>query len=163
MLCENCNERAATFHLVEILDNEKREVHLCEQCAHAKKVALPPSLSLNEILSSLMEAHAEKDLPSLTDRKCPNCGITYADFKRVGRLGCAKDYTVFSEGLMPFLERIHGSTTHRGKTPRQKPQDSSQTAQIMRLQRELSAAIAAEKYEAAATIRDKIRALREAK
>lgn len=163
MLCENCNERAATFHLVEILDNEKREVHLCEQCAHAKKIALPPSLSLNEILSSLMEAHAEKDLPSLNERKCPNCGVTYADFKRVGRLGCAQDYVVFSDGLMPFLERIHGATTHRGKTPRQSPKDSAQTAELMRLQRELSAAIASEKYEDAAALRDKIRTLREAK
>ena len=45
MMCENCNERPATFHVVEITDNEKREVHLCEKCAHEKKIALPPSLS----------------------------------------------------------------------------------------------------------------------
>ena len=165
MLCENCNERPATFHMVEIgeLDGEKHEVHLCDECARAKKIALPPSLSLNEILSSLMEAHAEKDLPFLNDVTCPNCGTTYAEFRRLGRLGCARDYTVFKQALIPFLERIHGATTHKGKAPRKAPRDTGQAAELLKLRRELNAAIADEKYEEAARLRDRIRKLREDK
>jgi protein arginine kinase activator len=162
MLCENCNEKPATFHVVEILDGEKREVHLCEECAHEKKVALPPSLSLNEILSSLMEAHAEKEVPELAHVACPSCGMTYGEFKRVGRLGCPKDYAVFKKGLMPFLERLHGSTSHRGKVPSEVTRDSAHAAELLRLRRELTEAVERERYEDAARLRDHIRTLQEA-
>jgi len=161
MLCENCNERPATFHVVEILDGQKREVHLCESCAQEKKIALPPSLSLNEILSSLMEAHSDKDAPELAGVGCPNCGITYAEFKRGGRLGCPKDYAVFRSGLEPFIERIHGATSHRGKVPKQIARDGGQAAERLRVRRELNAAIENERYEEAAQLRDQLRALRE--
>jgi len=161
MLCENCNERPATFHIVEITEGQKHEVHLCEQCAREKKIALPPSISLNEILSSLMEAHAEKDVPELSNAACPNCGMTYAEFKRGGRLGCPKDYVVFQKGLLPFLEKIQGATSHKGKEPHRAAQDTAQAAELLRMRRELNAAIASENYEQAARLRDGIRALRE--
>ncbi len=161
MLCENCNEKPATFHVVEILNGQKREVHLCEACAQEKKIALPPSLSLNEILSSLMEAHADKDVPELAGVVCPSCGITYSQFKQAGRLGCPKDYTVFQKGLIPFLERIHGATRHRGKVPRNITQDGGLAAERLRLRRELVAAVENEQYEVAARIRDQLRELSE--
>jgi protein arginine kinase activator len=159
VLCENCNERPATFHVVELTDGEKREVHLCEQCAHDKKIALPPSLSLNEILSSLVEAHAEQegDVPSL---ECPDCGMTYAEFRRSGRLGCPKDYAVFRDGLMPFLERVHGMLSHVGKSPAA-GQNSEQAAEMLRLRRSLNEAVEHERYEEAAQLRDRMRALRQ--
>lgn len=160
MLCENCNERQATYHVVEMTDGKKHEIHLCEECAQERKLSLPPSLSLNEILSSLMEAHADKDVPELTGITCPNCSMTYAQFKRAGRLGCAKDYEVFSQGLLPFIERIQGTTQHKGKTPKRKgTSDSLQAAELLRMRRELNAAVANEQYELAASLRDKIRNL----
>ena len=161
MLCENCNERPATFHVVEITEGEKREVHLCEDCAREKKIAMPPSLSLNEILSSLMEAQAEKEAPELGSVVCPSCGMSYAEFKRGGRLGCARDYAVFRKGLLPFLDRIHGATRHKGKVPQRAADDSGRTAALLRLRRELKTAIDNEAYETAAEIRDKIHSLRE--
>jgi len=161
MLCENCNERPATFHVVEITNGEKREVHLCEECARDKKIALPPSLSLNDILSSLMEAQAEKDVPELSDVACPDCGITYAQFKQAGRLGCPRDYALFRKGLLPFLERIHGSVQHKGKMPQQMARDTGRTAELLRLRRELNTAVEREQYEEAATLRDRINSLRE--
>jgi protein arginine kinase activator len=160
MLCENCHEQPATFHVVEITDGEKREVHLCEQCAHDKNVALPPSLSLNDILSSLMEAHADKHVPELANVLCPNCEMTYAKFQEGGRLGCPKDYAVFKKGLLPFIEHIHGSIQHKGKIPRGMGQDTTQASELLKLRRELNGAIASERYEEAAALRDAIRNLR---
>jgi protein arginine kinase activator len=160
VLCENCKKNPATFHVVEILDGEKREVHLCEKCAQEKKVALPPSLSLNEILGSLMEAHAEKEVPELDGVACPKCGMTYAEFKSGGRLGCPRDYAVFRKGLLPFLERVHGARKHNGKTPRREGPGDGQAAKLMQLRRELKTAVEAERYEEAAALRDRIRDLR---
>ncbi|MFO7897552.1 MAG: UvrB/UvrC motif-containing protein [Planctomycetota bacterium] len=161
MLCENCNEKPATFHVVEITDGQKHEVHLCEDCAREKNIGVPQSLSLNEILSSLMEAHTEKEAPELSGVSCPACGMTYAEFKRSGRLGCPRDYAVFRKGLEPFLERIHGATRHKGKTPHRPSEDSATTAELLRLRRDLDAAVESEEYERAAQIRDRIHKLRE--
>ena len=87
--------------------------------------------------------------------------MTYAQFRRGGRLGCARDYAVFRKALVPFLERIHGATCHRGKVPQKVPADSARAAELLRLRRELNTAIASERYEEAAQIRDQIRALTE--
>jgi len=160
MLCEHCHDRPATYHLVELVQGEKREMHLCDQCAQDKNVALPASLSLNDIISSLMEAHTEKDVPELNNVACPNCEISYAEFKRGGRLGCPRDYAVFKQGLLPFLERVQGATQHRGKIPQGSVRGTVQAAELLRLRRELNAAIASERYEEAAQLRDKIRELR---
>ncbi len=161
MLCENCNENPATFHVVEITDGNKHEVHLCEECAQNKNIGVPQSLSLNEILTSLMEAHTEKEASELSGVSCPTCGMTYAEFKRSGRLGCPQDYAVFRKGLEPFLERIHGATQHHGKVPRSAGPESALTAELLRLRRDLDSAVDNEQYEDAARIRDRIREIRE--
>ena len=33
MKCESCNKKLATVHLTEIIENEKKERHFCEDCA----------------------------------------------------------------------------------------------------------------------------------
>ncbi|MBD4938639.1 protein-arginine kinase activator protein McsA, partial [Xanthomonas citri pv. citri] len=33
MICQECHERPATFHFTKVVNGEKIEVHICEQCA----------------------------------------------------------------------------------------------------------------------------------
>lgn len=33
MNCEECGKRQATLHLTKIVNGEKTEYHICEQCA----------------------------------------------------------------------------------------------------------------------------------
>ena len=33
MLCEKCNKNEAKFHLIMLINGEKRELSLCEECA----------------------------------------------------------------------------------------------------------------------------------
>jgi len=155
MLCQHCKKKAATFHVTEIIGNEKKEIHLCEDCAREKNVALP-SGSLNDFLTGLLEAHAEKEIPELTGITCPVCGITYAEFRSSGGLGCSRDYNVFKKGLLPFLERIHGSTRHRGKVPLNAGKGMENARKLIHLRRELNKAIDTEEYEKAARLRDEI-------
>jgi protein arginine kinase activator len=37
MLCQNCNEKEATVQLTKIVNGEKTELHLCEDCAAKKR------------------------------------------------------------------------------------------------------------------------------
>ncbi|MDP6685326.1 MAG: UvrB/UvrC motif-containing protein, partial [Candidatus Omnitrophota bacterium] len=99
-----------------------------------------------------------------TKLKCPRCGLTYEDFKKVGRLGCGECYTAFKEVLLPLLKRIHGSTQHYGKAPQnfQKPKPSIPAPSkskngLQELKDKLQKAIQNEEFEEAAKLRDKIR------
>jgi len=155
ILCQNCGKKMATFHVTEIVENEKKEIHLCEDCAREKHIGLPTA-SLNDFLSGFFEAHAEKEVPELSGVACPICGITYAEFRSGGGLGCSRDYTVFKRGIIPLLERIHGSIRHRGKVPANSGKDIAEARKLIKLRKELNRAIEAEEYEKAAKLRDKI-------
>ena len=89
--------------------------------------------------------------------KCPACGFTYNDFKKMGRLGCSECYEVFKKQLEPLLKRIHGANRHIGKVPLTvgKTVKDAQTLQELKMQMER--AIQSEEFEKAAVIRDKIR------
>ena len=47
--------------------------------------------------------------------RCSACNFTQADFKKAGRLGCAKCYDTFAEGLEGLLKSMHKGTRHVGK------------------------------------------------
>jgi len=155
VLCQRCKKQPATVHLTEILQNEKRERHLCEDCAREEGVAVKAQINLQDILSGMLEAHhtAGKE----ANLACPDCGITYAEFRDQGRLGCPNDYEVFAEPLKEILEKVHGAAEHTGKLPRRAGADLTTQRQLMQLRRQLQAAVEGEKYEEAARLRDLIR------
>ena len=154
MLCQRCKKHQATIHLTEILNNEKRERHLCEDCAREEGVAIKAQINLQDILSGMLDAHesAGKDA-NLT---CPDCGITYAEFRNQGRLGCPHDYDVFAELLQEVFQKVHGASEHLGKMPRRAGTDSKAQRELMQLRRRLQKAVEGEQYEEAARLRDLI-------
>ena len=48
MICQRCKKQPATVHLTEILQNEKRERHLCEDCAREEGVAVKAQINLQQ-------------------------------------------------------------------------------------------------------------------
>ena len=155
MICQRCKKQQATIHLTEILQNEKRERHLCEDCAKEEGVAIKVQGNLQEVLSGMLEAHQAAGIEATLT--CPDCGITYAEFRSQGRLGCPHDYEVFAEPLGEVLEKVHGATEHVGKLPRRAGVAMTAQRQLMQLRRELREAIENERYEEAARLRDLIK------
>lgn len=160
MKCQACNQNEATVHFTEIEGNEKRVVHLCEECAREKTGLVPKhtAVNLNEILSSLIPS-VSGETAEMLKTKCPNCGITYMEFKSGGRLGCASDYVVFKKALMPLLQKLHQADQHVGKVPSQIGHEVVKESEVLQLKRELDRAVQREDYERAAQIRDRIREL----
>lgn len=156
MFCQRCKKQQATIHLTEILNNEKRERHLCEDCAREEGVAIKTQVSLQDILSGMLEAHESAGREA--GLSCPDCGLTYAEFRNQGRLGCPNDYEAFAEPLHEVLEKVHGGTEHLGKIPRRAGADSVVQRELMQMRRQLQEAIETEKYEEAARLRDLIKA-----
>jgi protein arginine kinase activator len=160
MICGKCSKNHATVHVTEVVNGVKKESHLCEECARAAGGKF--TFSITDILANLIEpaktpgtkASAEAGAP-----RCPECGISYAEFKAKARLGCANDYEVFKSGLVPLLEKVHGAIQHAGKTPHTVEAVVRKETELARLKRELEGVIKAEDFEKAAQIRDKIRLL----
>jgi len=163
MLCQNCQQRPATVHLTEIVNNQKREIHLCEECAQEKGVAIKAhvtGLDIPEFVGKL--ASSEQSAPGrkpTSELRCDVCGLTFEAFRNLGKFGCPNDYEVFKEGLVKLLERIHGSTQHRGKVPSRVTDRVSHQKELMQLKEELRVAVEREEYERAAELRDRIRRL----
>lgn len=157
MICDNCNKKQATVHYTEIRNDEMTELHLCEECARKKEVDLKPHFSLADLLAGLGDF--EPSLPVEVSReKCPVCGMTLTDFKKLGRLGCGNCYKAFQTSLAPLLKRIHGRTNHTGKIIGVASEVASRTT-LQKLKVALQDAINREEFEEAARIRDKIKEL----
>jgi protein arginine kinase activator len=159
VICQFCKKNVATVHLTELVEGKKQEIHLCEQCARKKGLSLKKQLSLQDLLTSLMEQKKENIPEALLSIKCPVCGLTFREFRESGRLGCPQDYQVFKEGLKLLLERIHGSSKHVGKVPTRIDSDTAKKRALLDLRSQLEEAIHREEYERAAELRDRIRTL----
>jgi protein arginine kinase activator len=157
MKCQICKDNIATIHLTEIEDGETKEVHLCESCYQNEKknVFIEPAQSVNELISDLAASIDQAGLRNEGTR-CPVCSASYADFQKKGLFGCPNDYTVFRDSVYPLLEKIHGSSEHKGKIPKSAIHRQSSPEQLIVLRRELDEAISNERYEKAAELRDEI-------
>jgi len=142
--------------LTDIVDNQKKELHLCQSCAESQQLIKHQELNLGAILHSLIGQHLGPQTDELARLTCPACGIKYMEFRAQGRLGCPHDYEVFRIGLAPLLRRIHRSTRHVGKSPRRALPADEQAA-LVDLRRRLRQAVEAEAYEEAAQLRDLLR------
>lgn len=157
MVCDVCGEKDASVFLTQIVEGKMQKVNLCEACSKAKGVNDPTGFALADLLLGLGAAEQLEKGPAA--QKCPVCGFTQADFKKTGRLGCSECYNTFTEGLASMLANMHKGTTHVGKAPGNRARHRELTARMKSLQATLDEAVATEKYEEAATLRDEIRLL----
>ena len=159
MLCDICGKKEATVHLTEIINDKVTKLHICEQCAKEKGAEMEEHFGLNDLLAGLTDLGSGIETDLVGAATCPSCGFTYADFKKVGRLGCSECYEVFKKQLEPLLKRIHGANRHIGKVPLRVGKTVQDTQTIHQMKLQLNKAIQAEEFEKAAAIRDKLREL----
>jgi protein arginine kinase activator len=159
MKCQRCT-KLATLHITEVLGEERfEEVHLCDDCA--KKYLYEPQQKKNAGKLGQSDAGDGDDAPAGT--RCPDCGLTFLEFRNHGRFGCPNDYDAFKSDLLPLMESVHGEVKHAGKTPRRAPRAQTAQAELALLRQQLQTLVNEENYEEAARIRDRIRQLEEAK
>ncbi len=164
MLCQECKEKKATVHLTKVVNGKKEEYFLCEECARAKGEwgFLTEPVSLHSFLSGLLSSFESQVQPKsslVTSLQCEKCGLSFEDFKKIGRFGCSSCYDTFSVQLTPLLQRIHGQGVHRGKVPRRTGGLIRKRKEVEDLRRQMDEAVQAEQFEEAARLRDEIRSL----
>ena len=117
MRCENCGIADATIPVTRVEGNEARVQHLCEACAAEQGIETPGATTVggNQLADFLAQiGSGVADVPAASGR-CPTCGLTPAQHKQTGRLGCAACYSHYEQHLRGLLRRLHGGTQHVGK------------------------------------------------
>ena len=176
MLCDICKKREATVHLTEVINEEVNELHICEECAKSKGAQMQQHFGIADLLSGLVDLpHDSLPKKKRIHIKCPSCGMSYNNFKKIGRFGCADCYEAFKRALYPLFKKIHGVSYRAGKEPGNrekkrplppkpviakktlKPGPDIEDSQALKAR--LARAIELEEFEEAALLRDKIRAI----
>lgn len=163
MKCQQC-EKPATFHITELTEpSGPVMVHLCEEHARiylSQDTTESPTNALAGMLAKQLKLEqTAEQLAKLDKKTCPVCGITFAEFRQAGRLGCGYDYTCFADDLNPLLLNIHGSKEHQGKRPQRSSGSPGKQHQLIQLRRDMQSAISSEDYELAGELRDKIQSI----
>ena len=162
-LCQRCESRPASVHVSTVVNGEKFDRLLCEECARqegAYHFMLIPQFTIQHVLGGLIGASPTGQLrQAVVDKSCPVCGYSYKQFAETGRLGCDHCYDAFHEELEPLVKRLHGSVEHHGKVPKRAGQNILQQRTRDESRRKMQDAIAREAFEEAAKWRDEIRVL----
>ena len=165
MLCQNCGKNEATTHIKQVINGDTAERHLCSECA--EHLGYGDAFSgFGFDVAGLFGNFFGDAVHSLgAPRKvvrCPKCGSSFNDIVREGRVGCAECYKVFYNELKPSLQRIHGQIRHRGKIASTAEPVSEEEAKIdekEELKKQMDEAVAAQNFELAAQLRDRIKEL----
>lgn len=163
MLCEKCKKNEAKINLVKMVNGEKYEIWLCENCARdisdipflnsiGKETDIPFQGILTGLISNIGKVQTKEIV-------CNSCGLTYEEFKKNGKLGCADCYRAFSKVLEPIIKNAQIGTKHIGKIPKINGKELVQRRTLKELKEQLQKLIVSEEYERAAIVRDKIKSL----
>jgi len=114
-------------------------------------------------MESALEAFSRPT--GLASNRCTKCGTTWDRLRQDGRAGCSHCYEAFGDQLIEVMDRLQRSAQHIGKIPRaavkrRRRLEHLRTRRDHRLEmlnRRLKEAVAAEKYEDAAKLRDQIK------
>jgi protein arginine kinase activator len=162
--CTACQTAIATIVIMDLSEGAVTgSQHLCASCAEQLGVAAPkapPKFSaeiLEDLLGGLKGAKAATG--KARTEACAGCGMTPAEFRSKGRLGCPRCYETFRTELMPLLQRIHEAQGHRGRLPGRAaaPPPTADDKGLADLRRALEEAVRGERYEEAARLRDDLR------
>ena len=156
MKCEDCDQ-PAKVHTFVCVGGTKREIHLCRACAEKKQLYNQDAkIDEQAVVAQYYKPNVGGLTGDLMKLACPDCGITWMEFRKAGRMGCPNDYAVFHDALLPLLERVHRAAAHAGKRPARHA--ALRVADELRqLRTAFRAAAAAEDFETAARLRDQIR------
>ncbi len=169
MKCDFCDKKATVF-LTQLVEGQMKKVCLCDPCAKERGVTDPTGFSLADLLLGGIAAGAgpaQAGKPAVAvaggGRRCPTCGFTIEDLRRVRRFGCSDCYSTFTEEVGQMVRGMHKGTSHIGKVPAGLMAMQVLHQRLEELRTRLDQAIASESYEEAAGIRDEIRNLGEIK
>jgi protein arginine kinase activator len=174
--CQLCPSPEATVHLTEIAaDGTRQELHVCRACM--TRLKLRPEVDAPDLAEIRLRAEPASDAPADPPLLCDACGLSLASYVDTNLFGCPQCYESFDTAIMALLERYHGADAHQGRrpisegapaapapeAPPRRPRTRSPAARRAAIEARLRAAVAEERFEDAARLRDELKAFAEPK
>jgi len=128
MICQKCKSAPASVCVTQVVDSVKTDTYLCQKCANESAAAkLKAAFGFFDVVPGHLVFGADPDRQAQQDggEPCPECGATFAEIQKNGKLGCANCYSAFRAKLRPIITRIHRSAQHRGKRPPGAPEEAA--------------------------------------
>jgi protein arginine kinase activator len=184
IMCDICKRRAATHHEIKL--NGGTVVHMCHECrakllaeraakskaaqsgdvsglskliAYSDFSSYSPFSELNEFAGFLASMPSSSYPKSRQDKICGVCGRRASEFLNTGYLGCDRCYSELKETVLPAVQKLQSSLKHTGKTPYEAARPAGN--EYERLLREYTKAMEEDKFEEAAVLKERMRALKE--
>lgn len=159
MKCSNCGKNNANISYKQNINGEITNLNLCESCA--KKLGI--FNSFDDIFTPMV---LDLDFVLPEEIKCKNCGYTLSKYKSTGLFGCPDCYNTFKDEIDSMLLKIQGKNRNiESKDERKIIRNvkekikTKKKSEVEELKDELQRLIKEEKFEDAAIVRDKIKAI----
>jgi len=157
MKCDRCKEKRAVIFLDHIIDNTKKRLCLCLDCAVSfgiiskdYKLALLTPQQIESIFKSVFEGPV-----------CSVCGMKYSEFIKKLKAGCENCWDVFYKHI-GFINKSVQSYTGIRRPKSKKNSKNTQTdisLKIAVLKKKLVHLVETENYEEAIAVRDTLQKL----
>lgn len=183
MKCENCGKNNANVKYTQIINGEKKQMFLCEECSEKLGINdihfnMPINFTnfLTDFFDDMNDISLIPSIGKTNQLECSKCGLNWDDFLHTGKFGCSNCYSDFESRIDPILRSMQGATNHIGRIGKviegnnikqnlddkisNNEANSNQTKQINELEQlkaDLKQAVKEERYEDAAKIRDEIK------
>ena len=178
MKCENCGKNNANVKYTQIINGEKKQMFLCEECSQKLGINdlhfnMPINFTsfLADFFNDMNDISLMPSLDNVNTIKCKKCGLTWDDFLHTGKFGCSNCYDDFELRIDPILRSMQGATNHIGRLgevrqgnevkqnldDKIQKEENENVRKIEKLKNDLKQAIKEERYEDAAKIRDEIK------
>lgn len=171
MQCERCNKKKVTVIYRENINGKARAFRLCGDCA----TAMQQTGELEDLSSALARLSSDwllrdEDIPwrsacsSLpahlsvsAPERCCLCGTEREEVWRTGRVGCTECYRTFESILTARVSHSLPVEGYRGRLPLRVRREMEYRQKLSEWKAQLELAVADQRYEEAATLRDRIR------
>jgi protein arginine kinase activator len=165
MICEHCKERHANVTVTQVQNGETVQHHYCDVCAQQMnpfQLELQDEpISLQQFITnwfgSLPKQQTHEQAVNQAQKACPTCQLTYQQFLKKGKFGCANCYTVFRPMLPSIFDKLQAGTKHKSTTTVAPSPVRQLQLQIGELRQKMKRAIAEERFEDAAMMRDEVK------
>ncbi len=157
-ICSLCGKKEAVFFYHESINGKEKEWHLCEDCAKKKGLSNPLQGFAEEFDAFFPTLSPERSISRA--KVCPVCKTTLGEVTRTGLFGCSACFDTFSPhlDLTPFVgQGFVGEGKKEEAADTGKPKKEQKPTALEEKKEALKRAVAAEKYEEAARLRDEIR------
>lgn len=160
--CSICGKvKYLAYHVTDVFKDGHKSYDMCKTCgdSYMTNPEPPKALDLSHIKTPQELLDLITSIQAVATTPPCECGMTDAEFEKLGRFGCAKCYTHFKDKMEKYVYPYHKARQHVGKRPKSMIEkklmsDPVEKLKILRLR--LAKAIEVEKYEEAALIKKQI-------